>query len=208
MTDGPRLESPLVEFMARHEGVVQSADAGVQLSECPFLGHLNLRGDPEDAVFLEAVEAATGARLPIEPNTVSESDRVAALWLGPNEWLLLTGAEEQAGVEEALRKALDDRFYALVDLSGGQTVINLRGRNAREVLSKGCTLDLHPRVFGPGLCAQSNVAKAAAIIRPLKDEEGTSSFDIIVRRSFADYLARWLEDASREYGFAVVSNSD
>ncbi len=208
MTDGPRLESPLVEFLARHEGVVQSADAGVQLSERPFLGHLNLRGDPEDAVFLEAVEAATGARLPIEPNTAAESDLVAAMWLGPNEWLLLTSPNDHENVEGALRNALDGRFHALVDLSGGQTIINLRGRHAREALSKGCSLDLHPRVFGPGLCAQSNVAKAAAVVRPLKDEDGTASFDLIVRRSFADYLARWLEDASREYGFAVVSNSD
>ena len=86
--------------------------------------------------------------------------------------------------------------------------MNLRGPNSREVLAKGCTLDLHPRVFGPGQCAQSNVAMTAAVIRPLIDKEGTASFDLIVRRSFADYLARWLEDASREYGFAVISKSD
>lgn len=204
MTDSPIRESPLVQFLAEHEGRSQPGDAGVYLSERPFLGHLNLQGDPDDAAFLEAVGEVVGTSLPVEPNTVAESDHVTALWLGPNEWLLLTASDEQAGVEEALRAALGDRLYAITDLSGGQTVINLRGRNAREVLAKGCTLDLHPRVFGPGQCAQSNVAKTIAVIRPLAGEEDSPSFDLIVRRSFADYLARWLEDASREYGLSIV----
>ena len=70
------------------------------------------------------------------------------------------------------------------------------------MLAKGCPLDLHPRVFGPGHCAQSQIARVNAIIH---QRDGSPSYDIVVRRSFADYLARWLDDAAAEYGLAVHS---
>ena len=68
-------------------------------------------------------------------------------------------------------------------------------------MSKGCTVDLHPRVFGPGRCTQTHLGKAVVLIRQLDD---SPSFDIIVRRSFADYLGLWLKDAALEYGVSVV----
>jgi sarcosine oxidase subunit gamma len=60
-------------------------------------------------------------------------------------------------------------------------------------LAKGCTLDFHPRVFRPGTCAQSGLAKANVLIRLGDDPD---SFDVVVRRSFADYLLRWLRHAA------------
>ena len=87
------------------------------------------------------------------------------------------------------------------DVTGGQTVITLSGPNAREVLSKGCPLDLHPLVFRPGDCAQTLLAKANVTLRCIDD---TPSYELIVRRSFADYTALWLQDAALEYGCAVV----
>ena len=81
-------------------------------------------------------------------------------------------------------------------LDGGQTVIRIAGDNAREVLAKGSPLDLDSRVFAPGHCAQTRIAKTGALIWQI-DHKPT--FDIVVRRSFASYLWRWLDDASQEY---------
>ena len=69
------------------------------------------------------------------------------------------------------------------------------------MLAKGCPLDLHPLVFRPGDCAQTLLAKANIIIRCVDD---SSSYELIVRRSFADYAALWLHDAALEYGCTVV----
>lgn len=197
MSESVRRESPLVRFdAARRAADAAPGEAEVMLGERPFLGHLNLRGDAADAQFVSAVSEVLGVAPPLEPNTVAEQGEHALLWLGPDEWLVLTPPDAQGGVLERLRGALADRFGAVTDVSGGQTVITLSGRRAREVLAKGCTLDLHPRAFGPGRCAQSRIAKSAALIRQTDE---SPAFEIVVRRSFADYLWQWLEDAAREY---------
>ena len=201
MSDEVRQESPLVQFLTPERTADQSGEAGVELRERAFLGHLNLRGDPADQALLDAVEGVLGFGLPLEPNTVAGSGELAALWLGPDEWLVLTPPGQEAGHAEALRDALGDLFASVTDVTGGQTVINLRGVAVRDVLAKGCTLDLHPWAFGPGRCAQTLVAKAMVTVRQVDD---SPSFDLIVRRSFADYLAQWLADAAREYGLAVI----
>ena len=199
MSESARRDSPLGQFLAERRPDPERP--GLTLGERPFMGHVNLRGDPSDPDFLEAVASAVGVPLPVEANTVSEGGDVCALWLGPDEWLLLTPPGREAEVCEALGRSLAGTVSSVNDVSGGQTVINVVGERARDLLAKGCTLDLHLRVFGPGRCGQTLVAKAAVIVRQLDD---TPSFDLVVRRSFADYLARWLEDAGREYGLAVV----
>ena len=70
------------------------------------------------------------------------------------------------------------RLHASInDISGGQTIIRLRGARARDLLNKGCPLDLHPRVFGVGQCAQSHIAKSNALIIQVDD---TPTYDVIV----------------------------
>ena len=196
-----RQESPLVQFLTLERTGARATDAGIEMRERAFMGHLNLRGDAVDRAFLDAVGSVLGFGLPIEPNTVAEGGELAALWLGPNEWLVLAPPGQKTAVAGALRGALGELFSSVVDVTGGQTVINLRGPHVRELLAKGCTLDLHPRAFGPGRCAQSLVAKANVTLRQLDD---SPSFDLVVRRSFAEYLAIWLEDAGQEYGIAIV----
>ena len=70
------------------------------------------------------------------------------------------------------------------------------------MLAKGCTLDLHPREFGPGQCAQTGLGKAAVLLATSEPD----AWAIIIRRSFADYLCRWLANAARPHGarFSVL----
>lgn len=199
-TDPAGRISPLGHYMTTVADATLGGGARVKIFERPFLGHLDLRGDPSDHEFLEGVERALGLALPVEPNTVSQGDGKQALWLGPDEWLIVTPSDEQGSVADRLVGALGGAHSSVTDISGGQTLINLSGERAREVLAKGCSLDLHPRAFGEGMCAQTLVAGANVILRWAGPEP---SFNLIVRRSFADYLARWLHDAALEYGVAV-----
>jgi sarcosine oxidase, subunit gamma len=70
------------------------------------------------------------------------------------------------------------------------------------VLAKGCPIDLHPRAFSIGQCAQSRLAKAPILIGQIENQP---FFELIFRRSFADYLWTWLETAAAEYGLTVAA---
>ncbi|HXV25796.1 MAG TPA: sarcosine oxidase subunit gamma family protein [Alphaproteobacteria bacterium] len=176
------------------------AGVGITLSELPFRAMIGLRGDGEDATFLSAIKNAAKIDLPIEPNTTRRMGSVTALWLGPDEWLVTAPAGEEHLLVPVLRNSLGDRHAAVVDLTESRTVIALAGPKAREVLAKGCTLDLHPRAFTVGACAQTGLARAGVLLHLVDD---TPTFEITILRSFADYLWTWLADAAREYGVAL-----
>ena len=161
---------------------------GVQMEVRPGYGYLNLRGDPGDEQFLQAVQSTLGQPLPTIANTFTAGENTQ-FWLGPDEWLLATGPGKENGMAEQLEKSLSGQCHSLVDVTGGQILIRLRGSQVRKVLAKGCTLDLHPRAFKVGQCAQTTLAKTSMLIALVDD---TPTFDIIVRRSFAEYAALWL----------------
>lgn len=199
------VEPYLRQSALAHRGLQRAAAeaparTGITLSERPFRAMLNLRGDPADAGFLSAVRTAAGVELPVEPNTTRRAGSLTALWLGPDEWLLTAPAGEERVLVPAIRAALGDRHAAVVDLTESRTVIAVSGAPTRDLLAKGCTLDLHPRAFKVGACAQSGLARAGALLH-LVDE--TPTFEITILRSFADYMWVWLADAAREYGVAL-----
>ena len=115
-----------------------------------------------------------GVPLPLQPNRVASMRLVRTLWLGPDEWLV-TAPEGVAP-----------------DLMG-------RLPRARALLEKGCGLDLHPRAFGPGSCAQTLFAKLPVILDQLS---AAPSYRLFVRRSAARWLAEWLIDAALEFAVA------
>ncbi|WP_440997415.1 sarcosine oxidase subunit gamma [Arhodomonas sp. SL1] len=196
-------ESPLVgQTDAVAGNRAGAADAGVTLFERPFLGHLNLRGDPGSPAFINACRQVLGVAPPTVANTVSEGEDVVVAWLGPDEWLVMTPPDRQGPVGDALREALAGEHYAVTDVTSGQTVIAVDGDHAREVLAKGTPLDVHPRAFGAGACAQTVLAKASVFLRVIRPGE---AFEVVVRRSFADYLWQWLRDAAGEYEPAVLA---
>jgi sarcosine oxidase subunit gamma len=187
--------SPMVEIDFSALGVESDVLA---IKELPFLGHINVRGSSENSKFMAAVKKVIGAALPIDANTFIESNGDTILWLGPNEWLIVTAQEKTLELIEKLEKALGDTFSAINDVSGGNTILELSGEKARALLSKGCPLDLHESVFTTGQCAQTVIAKTGMTLWSLQ-AEGKIIYTLIVRRSFSDYLGLWLLDAAREY---------
>lgn len=202
VSDGPTgrhgLESFLLSLPER-----RPPDSRVRVSIRSESGHVNLRGDAADAAFTSAVQDALGQSLPAEPNTTSAGAH-RVYWLGPDEWLIASEHSQVAELIGRLERATRSLHASVTDVSGGQTVIRLSGPCARDVLAKGCTLDLHPDVFKTDDCAQSGLAKAAVLIACI---DPAPVFDIVVRRSFADYLCRWLSRAADEFGVAFDANS-
>jgi sarcosine oxidase subunit gamma len=175
-----------------------SADAAfgdaVRLREIAFLTMIDVRVDPATPAGRRIGEFL-GIQLPTTPNTVGRSERAAALWLSPDEWLIVSADSEREALLAGLRQALGADSGAVIDLSANRTTVELSGTGAREVLEKGCTIDLHPRSFHPGDCAQTTLARTQIILWQLTDEP---VYRLLVRGSFAGYLADWLLDAARE----------
>ena len=194
-------QSALAHLHLEARATDDPGEASVLMCERAHLGKINLRGDPEPGEFRTAVEGVLGFGLPVEPNTVSAGGGLHLLWLGPDEWLLVAPPGEEAKLLQSLSAVIGEVHAAITDVTDSRAVIGLSGPNVRDVLAKGCSLDLHPRVFGPGRCAQSLLAKASIL---LHQTDEAPRFDIYVARSYADYLWRWLEDAGTEYGVSVV----
>lgn len=167
-----------------------------QIAERPFIGKLTLRGDPDDIGFAAAAGSVLGVALPTEPNTVAETGTCQISWVGPDEWLIYTADGAQGPLQDRLRTALEGEHSAVVDVSDYYTIIRVSGARARDVLAKGCPLDLHPRVFGPGKCAGSLFLKAAIRILQIDD---TPVYDLQVRWTFADYLFQHLVRGAEEW---------
>lgn len=214
MVDTYLRQSPLAHLKlgARTTPDAEAAVAGVRMCEHPHRGQINLRGNRARKPFRDAVDKACGLALPYSANTVAGADDLAdgprALWLGPDEWLLACAPGSQAALAGALERELDGQQVSVTDLSEARTVIALAGPRARQVLSKGCSLDLHPKSFAPGHCTQSPLAHLAVIIHHLAFDGGGggggSQYEIYIARSFAEFLWRWLEDAGAEYAIAIT----
>ncbi|MFT6287282.1 MAG: sarcosine oxidase subunit gamma [Halieaceae bacterium] len=173
-------------------------DVGVIIREEAFKGQLNLRGDPDSEIFRSGVAEALGVELPVVPGTFNTNGDTRVYWLGPTEWLMTVTGGLETEVQGRLRQTLSGHF-AVVDVSGGQTIINLSGEAVHMVLKKSSVYDFHSSHFQVGRCAQTTFAKATALI----SKTGDNAFTLVIRRSFADYIFRWIIDAADEYGVEV-----
>jgi sarcosine oxidase subunit gamma len=184
--------SPLTGYADRFAALAAASRGELSIRELPFVSQLNLRVDPRVAGLVQRLATALGFALPVAPNTVAAKDDRRALWLGPDEWLVVGPDGEQTTTERALRAALNDAFGSIVDVSANRALLEISGGKARELLARGVTIDLDPPSFGPDHCAQTLLAKAQVIIER-RDE---SAFLLYVRTSLAGYVASWLLDAA------------
>ncbi|GGY09333.1 sarcosine oxidase subunit gamma [Litchfieldella qijiaojingensis] len=194
------VESPLAYSYRRSGTPAVTTASHVVLKERALLGHLILRGGA--IVLDEALREELGINLPGQPQglALDASGEHSVQWLSPDEWLLIVPGGEEFELENRLRARLGDAHYSIANVGGGQTVLELSGEKAREVLMKSVVYDVHPSHFPVGKGVTTVFAKATVIVRrPTEDR-----WELVVRRSFADYCYRWLLDAGEEYGIGVV----
>ena len=180
-----------------HYGV---AGTGVALAEATIAAAWNVQGDPARSPLVEEARRLFGVALPVAPNTTACRAGVAALWLGPASWLVVGGAASSFGGYAAARDALNAAGAALFDVSASRVAWTLSGPHAADVLAKGCPLDLHPRAFAAGACAQSLYLHVNLLIEKRDD---APTFVVLIARSFARDVWRALSQASAQYGYEV-----
>ncbi|UTT87232.1 sarcosine oxidase subunit gamma family protein (plasmid) [Vibrio pelagius] len=192
-------ESPLHHVELEKLASMPADREGVILKEIKLVGHLTLRCNPEDKQVVEAVSSILGFPLPFEPLTSTEKGEYAARWISPDEWLITVPGLAAFDVESAFREQVKGH-YSLVNGSGGSTILELSGLHAVDVLKKSTPIDLHLDEFPVGKVVSTVFAKSGAIIRRID----VNKFELVVRRSFADYIWLWIQDASLEFGLRIA----
>jgi sarcosine oxidase subunit gamma len=192
-----RKESGCVADLATKQsplaGLDLPAGSAVSVAELPFLGKLILRGDV--GAFRDAVRGVVGVNLP-DPLRFAVSESCSVLWQGPDSWLLTGDMDKIRETEAALRTSLAGVHAAVTDVSSGTTVVRLAGPAARDVLYKGCALDLDPPAFTTGACVPNRIAAFAVTLVQIDD---TPTYDLYVARSLARTFVEWLIDACGEF---------
>lgn len=150
------------------------------ITEIPFLTMVNVRVAATSPAAA-AISARLGGPLPVVPGSVVDAGTRHILWLGPDEWLVVGPPDDSE-----LQGLLHEPGASIVDVSANRTTVEVR---SRELLGHGCTIDLHPRAFHAGRCAQTMIAHTQVILWQTDD---APVYRLLVRGSFATYLADWL----------------
>lgn len=174
---------------------LRPATVGVHVEEPRFASIAQVTAWPDTAdEAAAAIRDAIGSP-PDRPGrfTVSGGATIAAL--APGRTLVLS---DEDGLAARLESALPASVAAVTDLDGARALLRLRGAAVSDLLSRGVSIDLDPRIFPPGALAQTVVGHLDALL--LRRE--IDIFDLAVIRSFGLALTEWVADAGAEFGIA------
>lgn len=197
MSEPVNRHTPLNGNEAASAPEIQVSD--LTITEQMFNGYFNLRVPPDDASIRQGFQDEFGIQLPETANTFTSSGQAACAWLGPDEWLLIVEASDTDRIERMLNDLCRGKFATWTEQSSGLTALRFVGSNTIPLLNRGIVFDIHPRNFKPGDCVQTVLARVGVTILNRSDEQ--TKFDVVVRRSFADYLWQWLSAAGNEATF-------
>ena len=179
-----------LEVRSPLEGLVLPSGPRFALAEAPPAPRFILRGG--EAVRI-ACGMVFGAEPPSELGPASEGAGRAALWLGPDEWLLITDGADAADIGGVLESVLDGTAHSLVDVSHRQIGLIASGPAAARVLNAGCPLDLDVKTFPVGFATRTLFDKVEIVLW----RRAEATFHVEIWRSFAPYLVGSLAEAAR-----------
>ncbi len=162
----------------------------VSIGLSPPITRFVFRGSAEAA---RLCGTAFGCALPVETCRARRDGGRAALWLGPDEWLLLDlDAGDPGQLAAKVAAAIAPTPHALVDVSHRQVGVEVDGVLTPALLNTGCPPDLHEEAFPIGMSTRTVLAKADVVLWRQADER----FHLEVNRSFAPYLVAFLRTAN------------
>lgn len=175
--------------------------SSVTLEEAPVTGLLVLRAGRSASVLSDAMNMQLKMTLPDRLQS-QQTNRCCIRWMSPDEWLLSCPLDECYAIEQALRAAVPaEQLVAIVNVSGGYSVLRLSGSDAVNVLKKSMAYDIHPDHFSIGKVVNTTMAKTQVTLRALPEQ----AYELVVRRSYADYAWLWLQRAGSEYGLQTLN---
>ena len=160
----------------------------VSVTLLPPLTRLSARGGREAARRLGLAFGVALSDSPLEARVAGER---AALWLGPDEWLLLAAGEDVA-LATSIEAGLGGEPGCVIDVSHRQVGIAVAGAGAALALNAGCPLDLAEAAFPVGMCTRTVLAKADVVLW----RRAPDRFHVECWRSFAPYVLDFLAQAA------------
>lgn len=154
------------------------------LREVADRGMIDLRGLATDRRFMAAAKGVFGTDLPKTPRSSVAWGDLKALWLSPDQWLILCPRARAAELAANLATALTGIHAQVTDVSDMRSVLRLEGDNLRTTLAKGTSTDLHAAEVKPGFVKRLKFSEVGALINIVEDQV----FDLYVFRSQADYV--------------------
>lgn len=180
-------------FGAEGDTPIQLSERGVAIAQV-----MGRKG--QDAALRSAVAGALGLDLPHSGSSASNGS-ATAIWIAPEAWLIL---HEGPHGDELIRELTSacGATASIADQTWGKSVLRISGARARDVLAKGCRIDLHQRAFGP---SNSAVTPIAHIHAALLQVDAAPTFDLIVPSTLARDFVEWLRLGAAEFGYEVVA---
>jgi sarcosine oxidase subunit gamma len=168
------------------------------MKEKTSIAKINLRGNLKNTEFTSNAEKILGMSLPKEAGNTSVKEKITLLWLGPDEWLLVSNDEiaKETNIYELEQVLFDGiskkNLGAVTNVTDYFTIFSLSGSNIFEVLSKGCPYDFDSENFSVNKVVQTILNHIDVTIH----RKSKNDIDLYVRRSFADHLWNWLKDSA------------
>ena len=172
---------------------------GIKIQEFPFLEKINLRFDPNNKNYISLFCKTLDIILPTTPNSYSKNEKVKAIWLSPNEWLIVNNHENNLFIK--LRNKIGDHETSLTDVSENRTVIRLSGEKIPILLSKFLVLDLEKNIPNEFSCAQTLFVKVPILIVRNNKNNELPEVDLFVNRSHSNYVYNLLIDGTKNLDF-------
>jgi sarcosine oxidase subunit gamma len=165
----------------------EASGAGVKVSPLPPAERVSLRAPAESVASLSR---ALGVTLPQKPKTSAAKGSRVALWLGPDEWLVL----DEEGTDLLGDCAKARQLHSAVGISHRNVAIGVVGPAAEACVNAGCPQDLSLAAFPVGACSRTVLGKAEIVIYRTAED----AFRVECWRSFSDYVFTFLSEAARD----------
>jgi heterotetrameric sarcosine oxidase gamma subunit len=146
--------------------------------------------------------SVVGSALP-GPGKAEIDGSSMTVWIQPSGWLVIRPRGPEGALAKAMAASAGDTV-AIVDQGHGRAVLRLSGAKARDVLSKGSRVDLHPRAFVAGSAATTSIDHITVTIVQV---DTTPTYDLILPANFAEAFLDWLKMSAAEFGYETTNSS-
>ena len=180
---------PLDHVTSTHKISNDNADLCISVRKFPALIQLFAKKGLE-AEIIEKLGFLTNASI------AAETDRYTALPIAPRQWLLVSKDEKALEFSRTIGQEIIEHGY-VSEQSDSRICIRISGKYAREFLSRGCRLDLHPSVASPGFCAQTPIAQISVLLHQI---DALPTYDLYLYSGFARSFWHWLNDTAKQFG--------
>ncbi len=167
----------------------------IQFQELPYVNKINLRIDPNNNDYMSACSKILGAILPTKANTYVKNEKFKIIWLGPDEWMIISDQENELFIR--LKNELGNLDASVTDVSENRTIIRISGKEIIILLSKFLVLDLEKNLSTQTSCAQTLFVKVPILLVRNNSDSQTPEIDIFVNRSYANYIYNLLVDGTK-----------